>query len=214
VISICVGLERGTWYGVAHHDGRLVATATGRDRDAATRSVRGCLPRGVEYAVSEEEPDYVRDLLRLLARLEAGEEQAPAFELCPDCVSRPLASVAHVASAIPRGFVATYGSIAAAAGTEARVVGHIMATNPLYPLIPCHRVVGADFALVGYTGSQEAPALRAKLERLRAEAGGFTDPRSIPLPQGAAGLVVHPVERVVAAAVRDGLIDGGQLSLW
>ena len=214
MISVWIEQVRGAWFGVAHHDGRLVATATGADRKHAARSVCASLPRGAKYRMLEEGSEYSRDVMRLLAGLEAGEEETPTFELCPDCVGEPLASVARVASAIPRGFVATYGGIATAAGTEARVVGHIMATNPLYPIIPCHRVVGADLSLVGYAGSQDVPALRAKLERLRAEARGFTECRTVTTPLGSADLAVYPVERVIAKAASDGLDDGGQLLLW
>ena len=45
-----------------------------------------------------------------------------------------------------------------------------MAGNPLYPIVPCHRVVGADMSLVGYGGKQTTGALTAKLSRLQAEA--------------------------------------------
>jgi O-6-methylguanine DNA methyltransferase len=214
VIFIWIEQINEIWFAVAHHDSRLVATATGPDRERAARSVRASLPRNREYRMDEEGPEYARGAVRMLARLEAGLEEVPSYELCPDCVVEPLASVTRVASAIPRGYVATYGGIAEAAGTEARVVGQIMATNPLYPLIPCHRVVGADFSLVGYAGSQDVPALRAKLERLRAEARGFADPRIVATPLGFAGLTVHPVERVLAKAIRDGLDPGAQLSLW
>lgn len=215
MISVWIEQIDGQWYGVAHHEGRLVATATGADREDAARAVRASLPRGREHRMVEEGSVYALGVVRLLARLEAGrEEAAPSFELCPDCVGEPLASVARVASMIPRGFVATYGGIAAAAGTEARVVGNVMAANPLYPIIPCHRVVGADLSLVGYTGRRGAPALRAKLERLRAEARGFTEARTITAPLGAADLTVYPVERVIAKAIRDGLDPGAQLAMW
>jgi O-6-methylguanine DNA methyltransferase len=214
VISVWIEDVRGIWFGVAHHDGRLVATATGAGREHAARSVCASLPRGVKYRMVEEDSEYARGVMLLLARLETGEQEAPVFELCPDCVGEPLSSVARVASTIPRGFVATYGGIAAAADTEARVVGHIMAANPLYPIIPCHRVVGADLSLVGYTGSQDTSALRAKLDRLRAEAMGFAEARTVPTPLGSAGLAVYPVERVIAKAARDGVADGEQLPLW
>jgi O-6-methylguanine DNA methyltransferase len=214
VISVWIEDVRGSWFGVAEHEGRLVATSTGADREDAARSVRHSLPQGCKCQIVEVGSEYSRSVVRLLARLEAGEEEAPRFELCPDCVGESLASVAHVASAIPRGFVATYGGIATAAGTEARVVGHVMATNPLYPIIPCHRVVGADLSLVGYTGSRSAPALRAKLERLRAEARGFAEARAVPTPLGSALLAVYPVELVIARAAGDGLDAGVQQSLW
>lgn len=211
MISVWVEKSGPAWFGVAHHGGRLVATATGANRKAAAGAVRASLPRGREFQVVREGSEYARSVVRLLARLEGGTEEAPFFELCPDCVGDPLASVLHAASAIPRGYVATYGGIAAVAGTEARVVGQVMSTNPLYPVVPCHRVVGSDLSLVGYTGSQDPGALRAKLERLRVEARGFVEEKSVG-PGGS--LRVYPVERVIAKAARDGLDAGVQLSLW
>ncbi len=217
MISVWVQKSGAAWFGVAHHGGRLVATATGGSRKAATTAVRASLPRGSEPMMVREGSEYARSVVRLLARLEAGIEDSPFFELCPDCVGEPLASVLHAASLIPRGYVATYGGIAAVAGTEARVVGRVMSTNPLYPIVPCHRVVGSDMGLVGYTGSQDPDALRAKLERLRAEARGFVADKVIGAAVGAhpeGGLRVYPVERVIAKVAREGLDAGVQLSLW
>jgi len=47
-----------------------------------------------------------------------------------------------------------YGEVAAAAGRPgaARAVGRVMATNPVPPFVPCHRVVAADGGLGGYGG--------------------------------------------------------------
>lgn len=46
---------------------------------------------------------------------------------------------------IPRGKVATYGQVAAAAGSggAARAVGNALHKNPAFGVIPCHRVVNA-----------------------------------------------------------------------
>ncbi len=56
---------------------------------------------------------------------------------------------------IPPGRVATYGDIAAAAGTPraARAVGNIM-KGCRVPGVPCHRVVAAGGRLGGYGGSE------------------------------------------------------------
>jgi O-6-methylguanine DNA methyltransferase len=211
VISVWVEKAGAVWFGVAYHGGRLVATASGENRKVAAGAVRASLPRGCDHQMVKEGSEYARSVVRLLARLEAGDEDAPFFELCPDCVGESLASVLRAASAIPRGYVATYGGIAAVAGTEARVVGQVMSTNPLYPIVPCHRVVGSDLSLIGYTGRQDPAALRAKLERLRAEARGFVAEKIV---GGAGSLRVYPVERVIAKAAREGLDAGVQLSLW
>ena len=48
-----------------------------------------------------------------------------------------------VVQQIPKGCVATYGQVAAAAGNPrwARVVGYALHSNPFPGIIPCHRVV-------------------------------------------------------------------------
>ena len=67
---------------------------------------------------------------------------------------------------IPPGRVATYGDVAALAGSPRawRAVGTIMRENR-DPGMPCHRVIGAGGALGGYGGN-----LQLKRELLRAEA--------------------------------------------
>ena len=88
--------------------------------------------------------------------------------------------------------------IAKAADSEPRAVGRAMATNPLYPIVPCHRVVGADMSLVGYGGRQDEVAFNAKLNRLAAEKRGAAEDREIVMAFGK--LTVYPVERVIDAA--------------
>lgn len=53
---------------------------------------------------------------------------------------------------IPYGRTKTYGEIANALGGTARNVGAACGHNPIPIIIPCHRVVGADGAMVGYSG--------------------------------------------------------------
>lgn len=75
--------------------------------------------------------------------------------------ARVLAAVRR----IPPGRVATYGDIAAAAGSPraSRAVGNIMRECRL-PGVPCHRVIAAGGQLGGYGGR-----LQLKRELLRAE---------------------------------------------
>ncbi len=72
-----------------------------------------------------------------------------------------------VVRAIPRGRVATYGDVAAAAGRPraARAVGTIMATAGS-PGIPAHRVVAAGGALGGFGGHESDKARRLEAEGL------------------------------------------------
>ncbi len=77
-----------------------------------------------------------------------------------------------------------------------------MARNPLYPIVPCHRVVGADLSLVGYAGSTATAALQAKLARLVREARGFTAEKQVHCEGGL--LRVYPAERAIARAKASG----------
>lgn len=54
--------------------------------------------------------------------------------------------------AIPFGETCSYGAVAAAIGQPkaARAVGMANNRNPISIIIPCHRVIGANGALVGY----------------------------------------------------------------
>jgi methylated-DNA-[protein]-cysteine S-methyltransferase len=56
--------------------------------------------------------------------------------------------------AIPRGWVSTYGRIAAKVGSAGggRAVGRALAENPFPILIPCHRAVRSDGGIGGYQG--------------------------------------------------------------
>jgi methylated-DNA-[protein]-cysteine S-methyltransferase len=65
---------------------------------------------------------------------------------------------------IPYGETVSYGALARQAGdpTAARAVGVACNRNPIPLVVPCHRVVGADGALVGFGGG--LPLKRALLD--------------------------------------------------
>ena len=76
--------------------------------------------------------------------------------------------VLEAAVAVPPGFVATYGEIAARIGKpkSSRAVGQALARNPIPIVVPCHRVVAADGSLTGYSG---AGGIETKASLLRLE---------------------------------------------
>jgi methylated-DNA-[protein]-cysteine S-methyltransferase len=85
-------------------------------------------------------------------------------------------AVYHVAASITPGRVATYGTIAQVikpteGARAARAVGTALRKNPYWkegcqPLVPCHRVVAADYTLGGYMGVKDPSS--AQLTRKRA----------------------------------------------
>lgn len=198
MVGIAVDQRGSSWFGVAWSDTDLVATASGATRGEALKAVSHCVPGNIETHVAEYPPEFISAVITMLGELENGNEAHKKFTLSENYVSEPSRRILLVASAVPVGYVTTYGNIAHAAGSAARAVGRAMARNPLYPIVPCHRVVGADFALVGYGGKQDRQALAAKLKRLKAEACGYTHDRNIHV-QGMT-LTVYPVECVINAA--------------
>ena len=72
----------------------------------------------------------------------------------------------QAARRIPIGETATYGELAARAGSPraARAVGTAMATNPVPLVVPCHRVVPAGGGLGNYGGGVDKKAWLLRLE--------------------------------------------------
>ncbi|HEY8599843.1 MAG TPA: methylated-DNA--[protein]-cysteine S-methyltransferase [Thermomicrobiales bacterium] len=86
-----------------------------------------------------------------LAAYFAGTRQT--FALTYDLHGTPFQQAVWRGSlAIPYGETRTYGALAAEIGRPgaARAVGAANAANPLAPIIPCHRLIGADGALHGH----------------------------------------------------------------
>ncbi len=77
-----------------------------------------------------------------------------SFEL-PLCVtgSSFQKTVCDQMRQIPYGETWTYGDIAERLGTSAQPVGGACGRNPIPILIPCHRVMGANDAMTGFSGA-------------------------------------------------------------
>jgi methylated-DNA-[protein]-cysteine S-methyltransferase len=73
---------------------------------------------------------------------------------------------------VPFGEVTTYGALAAKLGKPraARAVGGAMNRNPIPIVLPCHRVIGASGALVGYAGGLERKVALLQLEGVQLQA--------------------------------------------
>ncbi len=62
-------------------------------------------------------------------------------------------SVWHEICQIPYGIALTYGEVAKNLSSSPRAVGSACGRNPIPIIIPCHRIVGANGHLTGYTGA-------------------------------------------------------------
>jgi methylated-DNA-[protein]-cysteine S-methyltransferase len=86
------------------------------------------------------------------------------FELPTNPAGTPFQrSVWRLMEAIPLGETRTYGDLARDLGTSPRPVGGACGRNPIPIIIPCHRVVGADGRLTGYSGAEGLDTKRALL---------------------------------------------------
>jgi methylated-DNA-[protein]-cysteine S-methyltransferase len=84
------------------------------------------------------------------------------------CATPFAARVWEALLAIPYGQSLSYGGVAARIGmpSAARAVGGAAGRNPIPILIPCHRVIGGDGRLTGFSSG-----LRIKIALLAIEAG-------------------------------------------
>jgi methylated-DNA-[protein]-cysteine S-methyltransferase len=99
-----------------------------------------------------------------------------ALETCSPFQQRVLVAE----HGIPRGWVSTYGSIAAHVGVKrgARAVGAALARNPFPLIIPCHRAIRSDGELGGYQGGLAMKRRLLQMEGVQvSEAGTVLRPR-------------------------------------
>ncbi len=155
----------------------IVWTDTGRGR----RFERIFLPRreGLAAFILREYPGATPGKAGseeiAIRKILAGEEASfdlnlLAFERLADF----QAAVLHAQARIPRGFVTTYGGLAAAVGRPgaARAVGHALATNPFPPVVPCHRTLRADGSLGGFGGGLALKRTLLEIEGVRFDRAG------------------------------------------
>jgi O-6-methylguanine DNA methyltransferase len=83
-------------------------------------------------------------------------------------MTKLLSKVYEITKNIPKGKVATYKQIATLAGNSgaSRAVGIAMKNNPNPKVIPCHRVIGSDGYMHGYSLGK---GIDTKIEKLREE---------------------------------------------
>jgi methylated-DNA-[protein]-cysteine S-methyltransferase len=113
-----------------------------------------------------EDAAAFRETMRQLHAYFAGERMQFDLPLAPHGNAFQL-RVWQALRQIPYGATASYGEIAAAIGepvSASRAVGSANGANPLPIVIPCHRVIGAGGALVGFGGGIETKKFLLDLE--------------------------------------------------
>ena len=101
-------------------------------------------------------PTSVRAAIDGIRRLLAGTAVDLGFVVLDDRDVDPFRREVYAATrTIPAGSTATYGEVARAVGRTdpeaAREVGAALARNPTPIVVPCHRVVGANGKLTGFS---------------------------------------------------------------
>ena len=102
------------------------------------------------------------EIQKQVREYERGNRQT--FELNVHRPNSVLGDVMGAMAEIPYGETRTYGTLAAELGTAPVAVGQACGRNPVPLIIPCHRVVGSDGGLKGYSGGDGIPTKRRLLE--------------------------------------------------
>jgi methylated-DNA-[protein]-cysteine S-methyltransferase len=111
----------------------------------------------VQVVPETELPRWLRSLSKQLARLAEG--QVIDFSAIPLELGKQTSfqrQVLEHCRRIPAGCTKSYAELAALAGSPraARAVGNVMRSNRFPLLIPCHRVIGSNGQLCGFTSPQ------------------------------------------------------------
>lgn len=124
------------------------------DRDATRARLLSKLTDAGAMATSNSMPPWVKDaIMRIQEHLTGNAQDLSPIPLDLARVPPFTAKVLRAAQAVPAGQTATYGELAAIAGSPgaARAAGQAMATNPWPVVVPCHRVVAAGGGAGGFS---------------------------------------------------------------
>jgi methylated-DNA-[protein]-cysteine S-methyltransferase len=135
--------------------------------EATVALMRSRLRRRWSEAVESEPPQEIQRAIDRVRALLSG-EAVDLGGIVVDLASAPEfhRKVYDVARTIPPGQTMTYGEIAKRLGVphESREVGQALGRNPIAIIVPCHRVLGADGRMGGFSASGGVATKRRILE--------------------------------------------------
>ncbi len=161
--------------GIAWHDDMVVATSLPETTSAAT-AARLTARTG---AVRGDPPAHMHRAIRSISALLEGEKTDLSFIACDFRGIDPFAEKVYAATrAIPAGETLTYGDIASKLGDKrfAQQVGQTLGRNPFPIIVPCHRVVGANGRLTGFSA---CGGTETKLKLLEIEGASIGEPQGL-----------------------------------
>ncbi|GAB7017695.1 methylated-DNA--[protein]-cysteine S-methyltransferase [Halostagnicola bangensis] len=113
----------------------------------------------IDESLVDESSAEIRTQIR---EYERGDRRTFDLEITtPDGI---LGDVMDAMSEIPSGETRSYGDLAADLETSPIAVGQACGRNPVPVIVPCHRVVGSDGALNGYSAADGVETKRRLLE--------------------------------------------------
>lgn len=139
------------WCAVVRSKAGLVKCALpAPDRTSAVACVS---PEAAECNSDDLLSEATRLLRRYFSGRRVGFDLPLALEGMTDFARRVMGACAQ----IDYGQTRSYAQVAAAVGSPraARAVGQALARNPLPVIVPCHRVIGSDGSVVGFSAGIE-----------------------------------------------------------
>ena len=162
------------WFSTAIEDKKIWGTTFTTTEKEALNQILNSLPYNKPLKSEDTPSPLAEKIFDTMKSVLAGEIVSWNFEFDQSHLSPYTQKVLNCLAKVPVGYVTTYKALAKTAGGGPRAVGQIMALNPFPPLIPCHRVIKADFSLGGYGGGSQL-----KRTLLHREDKGFENPSKV-----------------------------------
>lgn len=161
--------------GIAWNGDTVVATCL-PEKTSADTAARLAARTG---ATRGAPPSHIRRAIRSITALLEGKRSDLSFIACDFIGCDPFAEEVYAATrAIPSGETLTYGDIASRLGDKrfAQRVGQELGRNPFPIIVPCHRVVGANGRLTGFSAHG---GVETKLKLLGIEKASIGEPQGL-----------------------------------